>query len=125
MNEVKNIALKKVTLEPVAISIEPKTHLLIIKQDNNEVKLTRNQIIGMKKLREGLIESNVYTSVLMPKNRFTKAENGQITVVCKDDWEDNVVVIDKHKKHDDFERILSFVDKNRAKIAWDKDLKRR
>lgn len=125
MKEIKTPTLKQITLEPVSISIEPKTRLLSVKQGKYEIKLTRDQVIGMKKLRDGKMESNVYTSSLLPRNRFQMAENGQITVVCKDDWEDNVVVLNKTKKYDDFERVVTFVDNNRAKIAWDKELRRR
>ena len=117
--------LKKIELNPVQLSIEPKTRLLVIKQGDNEVKLTRDGVIGLKKLREGKFESGVYTSTLLPRNRFTVAENGTITVVCKDDWEDNTVVIANHKKLDDLQRINEFVDKNKARIAWERDFKSR
>ena len=53
------------------------------------------------------------------------AENGTITIVCKDDWGDNIVTIANHKKLDDLERIQQFVDKNKARIAWEKEFKGR
>lgn len=117
--------LKKIELQPVQLSIEPKTRFLVVKQGNNTVKLTRDSVIGMKKLREGKMEDNVYTSTLTPRNRFTVAENGSITIVCKDDYEDNVVFIANHKKLDDLQRIQDYVDKNRSRIAWEREFKGR
>ena len=113
--------LKTIELNPVQLSIEPKTRLLVVKQGDNEVKITRDHVIKMKKLREGTLPNDCFTSLLLPRNRFTVAENGTITIVCKDEWSDNVVVIANHKKLDDLERIQQFVDKNKARIAWEKE----
>lgn len=117
--------LKKVELNPVQLSIEPKTRLLVIKQGDNEVKIARDSVVKMKKLREGRIEAMAFTSLLTPRSRFSVAENGTITIVCKDDWSDNVVVVANHKKLDDLQRIEEFVDKNRGKIAWEREFKGR
>jgi hypothetical protein len=51
------------------------------------------------------------------------AENGNITIVCKDDYEDNVVLL-TNKLHD-LKRIKEFVDKNRGRIAWEREFKGR
>jgi hypothetical protein len=115
--------LKKVTLDPVQLSIEPQTKFLVLKQGKNEVKITRDHVINMKKLREGKIEANAFCSTLTPRNRFTVAENGNITIVCKDDYEDNIVILTN--KFQDFKRIEDFVDKNRARIAWEREFKGR
>ena len=117
--------LKMTELRPVQMSIEPQTRLLVLKQGDNEVKITRDHVIKMKKLREGTLPNNSFTSTLLPRNRFTKAENGTITIVCKDEWSDNVVVVANHKKLDDLKRIQDFVDKNKANIAWEKEFKGR
>lgn len=117
--------LKKIELDPIKLSIEPQTRLLVIKQGKNEVKLTRDAVLGMKRLREGKIESGVYTSTLVPRNRFTASENGSVSIICKDDWEDNVVVLKKHKKFDDYQRVLDYVDNNKTRIAWDREFKGR
>ena len=115
--------LKKVTLDPVQLSIEPQTKFLVLKQGKNEVKITRDHVINMKKLREGKIEANAFCSTLTPRNRFTVAENGNITIVCKDDYEDNIVILTN--KFHDLKRIEEFVDKNRARIAWEREFKGR
>ena len=117
--------LKKIDLNPVQLSIEPQTKLLVIKQGDNEVRFTRDGVIGLKRLREGFYKEGVYTSQLIPRNRCTVTENGTITISCKDDWSDNVVVIANHKKLDDLERIQQFVDKNKARIAWEREFKGR
>lgn len=115
--------LMKVTLDPVQLSIEPQTKFLVLKQGKNEVKITRDHVINMKKLREGKIEANAFCSTLTPRNRFTVAENGNITIVCKDDYEDNIVILTN--KFHDLKRIEDFVDKNRARIAWEREFKGR
>ena len=115
--------LKTIELKPVQLSIEPNTRLLVVKQDNNEVKITRDHVIKMKKLREGTLPNGCFTSTLLPRNRFTVAENGNITIVCKDDYEDNIVILTN--KFHDLKRIEEFVDKNRARIAWEREFKGR
>ncbi len=117
--------LKKVTLGPVQLTIEPKTKLLVLKQGNNEVKITRDSVINMKKLKEGKFESNAFSSTITPRNRFSIAQNGTITIVCKDEWEDNVVIVTKHRKLDDLQRIQEFVDRNKTQIAWEREFKGR
>lgn len=115
--------LKTVDLKPVQLSIEPSTRLLVVKQGDNEVKITRDHVIKMRKLREGTLPNGCFTSTLLPRSRFTLTEDGTITIVCKDDWCDNVVAIANHKKLDDLQRIQDFVDKNKARIAWEREFK--
>ena len=117
--------LKNIDLNPVQLSIEPKTRLLVIKQGDNEVKITRDHVIKMKKLREGVLPNACFTSTLLPRSRFSVAENGTITIVCKDDWDSNVVTVANHKKLDDLERIEEFVNKNKTRIAWEREFKGR
>ena len=117
--------LKKTELRPVQLSIEPQTRLLVVKQGDNEVKITRDSVNAMKRLRKGEIQSGVYTSSLTPRNKFTVSENGFISIVCKDNWESNVVIIANHKKLDDLQRIEDFVNKNKARIAWERDFRGR
>ena len=127
MSEVNQPQLKKVSLDSVVeLSIEPKTRLLIIRQGDNEVKLTRDAIIGMKRLHDGENANGVYTSTLIPRSRFTASADGAISIVCKDDWESNVVLLKKHhKKVDDYQRVIDYVEKNKARIAWAKEFKGR
>jgi hypothetical protein len=117
--------LRTVDLHPVQMSIEPQTRLLVLKQGDNEVKITRDHVIKMRKLREGTLPNGCFTSLLSPRNRFTMTESGTITIACKDEWEDNTVVIANHKKLDDLQRISEFVDKNKGRIAWEREFKGR
>ena len=112
-------------LNPVQLSIEANTRLLLVKQGDNVVKLTRDDVNGLKKLREGGFESNVYTTQIVPKSRCQVSENGFISIACKDEYESNVVVIANHKKLDDLQRILDYVDKNKGKIAWVREFRGR
>ena len=117
--------LKVLGLSPVQMSIEPMTNLLIVKQGENEVKITRDHVIKMRKLREGQLPNGCFTSTLLPRNKFTVAENGTITIQCKDDWGDNTVTVANHKKLDDLDRIEQYVNKNKTKIAWEREFRRR
>ena len=112
-------------LKPIQMSIEPQTRLLLLKQGDNTIKITRDSVIAMKKLRNGDYKEGVYTSSLTPRNRFQVSENGYISIQCKDDWESNVVIVANHKKLDDLQRICEFVDKNKAKIAWEREFRGR
>ena len=112
-------------LKPVQLSIEPQSRLLLVKQGENVVKLTRDSVIAMKKLRRGEYKEGVYTSSLVPRNRFQVSENGYISIACKDDVDSNVVVIANHRKLDDLQRISDFVDKNKTRIAWEREFRGR
>lgn len=112
-------------LHPVQLSIEKPSRLLLVKQGDNVVKLTRDSVIAMKKLREGFYKDGIYTSQLIPRNRFTVTENGNIVITCKDEFESSVVSIANHKKLDDLQRILDFVEKNKTKIAWEREFRGR
>lgn len=116
--------LKKTELSPVQLSIEPQTRLLVVKQGNNEVKITRDSVNAMRSLRRKEKETWV-NPTLTPRNKFTVSENGFISIVCKDEWGSNVVIIANHKKLDDLQRIEDFVSRNKARIAWERDFRGR
>ena len=40
-------------LQPVQLSIEPQTRLLLVKQGENVIKLTRDSVSKLEKLRKG------------------------------------------------------------------------
>jgi len=136
MTELEEPKLKKVSLDSaVKLSIEPKTRLLLIRQGDNEVKLTRDAIIGMRKLHDGENSNEAYVSPLIPRSRFTVAQDGSVSIVCKDEWESNVILLKKHTKEktilgkkvmlpiDDYQRVLDYVDSNKTRIAWAKEFK--
>lgn len=117
--------LAQISLTPVQISIEPKTKLLQLQQGDNVVKITRDVVNNIRKLKEGKYDTNTFTSKLTPINKVTLTTDNKITIVCKDDWEDNAVVLSKYRKVEDVQRIFDFVERNKAKIAWDRDFFRR
>ena len=117
--------MKKVELDPVRLSIEPKTRLLVVEQDGNEIKLTRNQVNNLRKLREGAFEDNVFTSTIIPRNRFQMDANGGIVASCLNEISNDNVTIKRHRKKDDLQRIFDYVEKNKGRIAWDRDFKGR
>ena len=99
MTELETPQIKKVSLDSaVKLSIEPKTRLLIIKQGDNEVKLTRDAIVGMRKLHDGENENEAYVSPLIPRSRFTVEKDGSVSIICKDEWESNIILLKKHSK---------------------------
>lgn len=116
--------LRPITLEPITISIEPKTSLLVLKQGESEIKVTRTQVIGLRKLQNGEIEGGVYTSAILPRNQFRKTDD-TIVATCDTNDEKHTVVIKKHRKTDDLQRIFDYVEKHRGKIAWDNDFRGR
>jgi hypothetical protein len=136
-NQIKTVNmsnLSNLNLNPVQLSIEQGTRLLLVKQGDNVVKLTREDINGLQKLHDGGFNEigpkgekllGGYITKLVPKSRCTVDENGSITITCKDEWEDNVVFIANHKKLDDLARIQQFVDKNKGRIAWAREFKGR
>ena len=99
-----------------------------IKNIQTELDIKDNcleNIINRDGERNGEIKEGVYTSPIVPRCRFQVSENGYISISCKDDINNDVVIIANHKKLDDLQRILDFVDKNKARIAWDKDFRGR
>ena len=116
-------------LNPIQITLDKRSRLLQLKQGENVVRITRDCVNKLEKLRKGELKDiggktlNSFTTKLVPLNRCVLAENGYISISCKDEWEDNVVIIANHKKLDDLQRIIDFVDKNKTRIAWDRDFK--
>lgn len=125
MKEIKEPHLKKVMLEPVQLSIEPQTRLLLVQQGDNTIRMTRDQVNKLKRLRENEFEDNVFTSTLKPTNKFQKNDTGSIIASCVNDYGDDTVVIQNTKRWDDLARITAFVDQNKTRIAWSRDFKRR
>ena len=125
MKEIKEPHLKKVMLEPVQLSIEPQTRLLLVQQGDNTIRMTRDQVNNLKRLRENEFEDNVFTSTIKPTNRFQKNDAGSIIASCVNDYGDDTVVIQNTKRYDDLARITAFVDQNKARIAWSRDFRRR
>ena len=116
---------KNIGLGPVQLTIDAPTGLLSLTQGTSTVKVTRDDVFNMSKLREGKFDANAFISTITPHQRFSVDTEGDITISCKDDYENTTVVIGRHRRVHDFERIQEFVNHNKAKISWDRDFRGR
>lgn len=119
-------------LTPVQMAVEPQTRLLVVTQGNNTIKLTRDDVNNLQKLRNGEFNEigpkgekllGAFRTKLIPQSRCTVDENGNISIVCKDEYENNSIVLANHKKLNDLQRVLDFVKKNNSRIAWAKEFR--
>ena len=114
------MALKPITNEQIQLGINPTTHMLSIKQGNNVINITRDQVIGLKKLKEGKFDSNTYTGQITPRNVFKLTEAGSIVATCNDQYHEATILINRLG----YKGIMQYVDAKKGKIAWDRDIKR-
>ena len=121
-------------LTPVQMAIEPQTRLLVVTQGENIIKFTRDDVNNLQKLRNGEFNEigpkgekllGAFRTKLIPHSRCTVDENGNISIVCKDEYENNSIVLANHKKLNDLQRVLDFVKKNNSRIAWAKEFRGR
>jgi hypothetical protein len=117
--------VKDIRLTPIQLAIDAPTGLLSLTQGSNTVKVTRDDVFNMGKLREGKFDANGFTSNIISHQHFAVDSEGNITISCKDDYENTTVVIRRHRRVHDFERIQEFVNHNKAKISWDRDFRGR
>ena len=121
-------------LTPVQMAIEPQTRLLVVTQGENIIKFTRDDVNNLQKLRNGEFNEigpkgekllGAFRTKLIPQSRCTVDENGNISIVCKDEYENNSIVLANHKKLNDLQRVLDFVKKHNSRIAWSKEFRGR
>ena len=115
--------MKQIVNAPVSISIEPKTNFMVLKQGENEVKITKNDAYFIKCVGNGE-NPDSYVSGVTGFNFSTCGEEGKRGVLISN--EENTVLLKKRKKADnDLKAVEEYVNKYRAKIAWDRDFRRR
>lgn len=117
--------LSKITLKPLEIGIEPRSRLLYIQQGENVIRMTRDEINNLRKLRNGEFRDSQFAGQILPRNYYELKENGNIVAKSTDGDITNTVLIQKTKKFDDVERIVSFADLNHGNIAWTRDFRGR
>jgi len=117
--------LSKITLKPLEIGIEPKSRLLYIQQGENVIRMTRDEINNLRKLRNGEFCDNQFAGQMLPRNYYEMKENGNIVAKSTDGDTSNTVLIQKGRKFDDVDRIVSFADLNHGSIAWTRDFRGR
>ena len=116
------MGLKKISLDQITLGIDPVTRMVTLKQGENVIKMTRDQVNGIKALKEGKYpETNMYTSQIIPRNKFRLQPTGAILAECTDEYNAATILINSRG----YKGILSYFDSNRGKISWDRDLKRR
>ena len=114
------MALKQISLEMIQLGINPNTHMLSVKQGDNVINMTRDQVIGLKKLKEGKFDSNTYTAQITPRNIFKLTDTGSVIVSCNDQYHEATVLINRLG----YKGIMQYVDDKKGQIAWDRDIKR-
>ena len=114
------MALKQVSLEQIQLGINPITRMLQVKQGDNVIHLTRNQILGLKNLKENKYETNTYTSQITPRNKFKLTDSGSILMTCNDQYHEATVLLNRIG----YKGIMQYTEAHKGKIAWDKDIRR-
>lgn len=93
--------------------------LVQLKQGDNAVELTKNQINAMTMLQEGKFEDNVYVADIYPHNKITFKNNG-FTIEAKTEASYDSVYVSPRA----FKYLIKYRDDNRPRIAWDRDFRR-
>lgn len=113
--------LKPITNAAVTLGIHPITKMLSVKQGDNVIHMTRDQANGLKSLKDKKNpEINTYTSQTYPTNRFKLTQQGTVLVECTDKYNEATILLNRHS----IKGILDYVDANKGKIAWDRDIRR-
>ena len=110
---------------PVDIGIDRKTRLIVVKQGEQTIRLTKDQVSVLNRLRKGEMPNDGYITTTLPRTRF-KVMNDDMISMCSDDGsEKNLIILKRTRKYDDLERITAFMEANRPRIAWSRDFKKR
>ena len=110
---------------PVDIGIDRKTRLIVVKQGEQTIRLTKDQVSVLNRLRKGEMPNDGYITTTLPRTRF-KVMNDDMISMCSDDGsEKNLIILKRTRKYDDLERITAFMESNRPRIAWSRDFKKR
>ena len=116
MKETKK--LTRIGGKSINLTIEYPTHVLVVSQGDNEIKLTKDQVNDLRMLKEGTkYKDGVFTSQF-PSNRFEKYDNGNIIIKAVSEFNDGIVVLNS----DQVDKVVRFKDKHRPKITWTRDL---
>lgn len=110
---------------PVDIGIDRKARLIVVKQGEQTIRLTKDQVSVLNRLRKGEMPNDGYITTTLPRTRF-KVMNDDMISMCSDDGsEKNLIILKRTRKYDDLERITAFMESNRPRLAWSRDFKKR
>ena len=120
MKEIKSI--KSIgTPRKIELSIEPKTHVIVISQGDNEVKVTKDQVNSLRMLKEGTKYPDGVFTTKFPSNRFEKRDNDIIVASAVSEFNDSIVMLNSAQ----VDKIVRYMDKNRPYVTWERDLVRK
>lgn len=118
MSETKMKTMTKVNHEIPSISIVRRT--IQVKQGDNAIYMTKNDVNLLRMLLEGQFDGSCYSNT-EPRTRYVVMTDGGILATCKDDAHNDVVYLSPKT----IKWITKFRDNNRPRLAWDRDLMRR
>ena len=118
MSETKMKTMTKVNHEIPSISIVRRT--IQVKQGDNAIYMTKNDVNLLRMLLEGQFDGSCYSNV-EPRTRYVVMSDGGILATCKDDSHNDVVYLSPKT----IKWITKFRDDNRPRLAWDRDFLRR
>ena len=116
MKDIKNVSTRSINL-----SIEPKSHVIVIEQGDNQIKVTKDQVNDIRMLRDGVKYKDGVFTTSFPSNRFEKQENGSIVCLAVSETHDGLVTLNKEQ----VDKLVRYMDKNRPYITWTRDLMRK
>lgn len=117
MKEIKSIG----TPRKIELSIEPKTHVIVISQGDNEVKVTKDQVNSLRMLRDGTKYPDGTFTAKFPSNKFEKHDDNLIVASAVSEYNDSVVMLNSAQ----VDKIVRYMDKNRPYVTWERDLIRK
>lgn len=119
----KQLGMIKITNEPVAITIERPTKMLLIKQGDSQIRMTKNDVNRLQMLRDGRYDGFI-NSITNYRFRL-QPDKKSILVTSTENTDDAVYLTERKRGGDDVVRIQTFRDNNRPRIAFDADIKHR
>jgi hypothetical protein len=106
----------KISTDPITLEKEDKTRFLLLKQGDNTLRFTVEDINAIIKMSFNEIET--YGCVSFPKKTLRRYANGNIFVNCMEDNVSMLLVADTIKE------IVEWKVKNAGHIARDRDFKK-
>ena len=119
MKETKT--LTKIGGKSINLSIEYPSHVIVISQGDNQIKVTKDQVNDLRMLKDGTKYADGVFTTQFPSNRFEKHDNGNIVARAVSEFNDAIVVLNPSQ----VDKVVRFMDKNRPKITWTRDLIRK
>lgn len=122
MKEIKSIKSIGNQSKKIELFTEPKTHVIVVSQGDNEVKLAKDHVNSLRMLKEGTKYPDGVFTTKLPSNRFEKRDNETIVVSSTaSEYNDSIVTLNSAQ----VDKIVRYMEKNRPYITWERDLYRK